>query len=62
MEADDQKVKLASVHLHDKAWVWYVKFEKLHGENAPWQLFETEIYNRFNASYVDPMEELKNLR
>ncbi|GKB36930.1 reverse transcriptase, partial [Tanacetum coccineum] len=59
---DNVKVKLASIHLYDKALAWHRQFEKVNGEFASWELYETAIYKRFGPCYKDPMEEIKNLR
>ncbi|GJU39438.1 reverse transcriptase [Tanacetum coccineum] len=59
---DNVKVKLASIHLYDKALAWHKQFEKVNGEFASWELYETTIYKRFGPCYEDPMEEIKNLR
>ncbi|GJR39964.1 putative mitochondrial protein [Tanacetum coccineum] len=59
--SDVEKVRLASIHLYDKALAWHRQFEKIHGELVTWELYETEIYKRFGPCYEDPMEEIKNL-
>ncbi|GJU29374.1 ty3-gypsy retrotransposon protein [Tanacetum coccineum] len=46
--ADNQKVKIASIHLHDKALDWHRNFERRNG--------------RFGPIVEDPMADLKNLR
>lgn len=53
---------MASVHLYDKASVWFQQFTKLHGEEVNWQMFEEPIEKRFGMVYDDPMEDLKNLK
>ncbi|GKB76333.1 retrotransposon-related protein [Tanacetum coccineum] len=60
--AEDQKVRLVSIHLFDKVLVWHRQFVKIHGETVEWSLYESEILKRFGACYEDPMEELKNLK
>ncbi|GJS25500.1 retrotransposon-related protein [Tanacetum coccineum] len=59
--SDEEKVRLASNHLYDKALAWHRQFEKTHGELVTWELYETETYKRFGPCYEDPMEEIKNL-
>nr|GEX97690.1 reverse transcriptase [Tanacetum cinerariifolium] len=59
---DSEKVKLASIHLYDKALAWHKQFEKVNGELASWELYEITIYKRFGPCYEDPVEEIKNLR
>lgn len=59
---DDQKVKLVSMHVYDKAMVWHKKFIKLHEEDVPWQMYEQAIEQRFGQTFEDPMGELKNLK
>ncbi|GJR68470.1 reverse transcriptase [Tanacetum coccineum] len=56
------KVKLASIHLYDKALAWHKQFEKVNREFASWELYETIIYKRFRPCYEDLIEEIKNLR
>ncbi|GKA05058.1 reverse transcriptase, partial [Tanacetum coccineum] len=59
---DDQKVRLVSIHLFDKALAWHRQFVKIHGETMDWSLYESEILKRFGAGYEDLMEELKILK
>ncbi|GJW59898.1 retrotransposable element Tf2 [Tanacetum coccineum] len=60
--AEDQKVRLVSIHLFDKDLAWHRQLMKIHGEIVEWSLYESEILKRFGACYEDPMEELKNLK
>ncbi|GJX15039.1 LysM domain-containing GPI-anchored protein 2 [Tanacetum coccineum] len=59
---DDQKLRLVSMHLFDKALNWHLQFVKKFGENMPWNVYETEILSRFGEVYDDPLVELKNLK
>ncbi|PWA99579.1 hypothetical protein CTI12_AA005680 [Artemisia annua] len=60
--AEEDKVKIATIHLYDKALAWHKQFVKVQGETVNWELYETEIHRRFGACFEDPMEDIKNLR
>lgn len=60
--ADNNKVKMAAMHLYDRALVWHHNFERIYGEDVEWDVFASAIYDRFSTNHMDPMEELKNLR
>ncbi|GJZ82065.1 reverse transcriptase, partial [Tanacetum coccineum] len=60
--AEDQKVRLVSIHLFDKDLAWHRQLMKIHGEIVEWSLYESEILKRFGACYEDPIKELKNLK
>ncbi|GJV47826.1 reverse transcriptase [Tanacetum coccineum] len=59
---DEDKVRVASIHLYDKALAWHIQFVKIYRETMTWELYESEIHRRFRACYEDPMEEIKNLK
>ncbi|GJR48181.1 gypsy/ty3 retroelement polyprotein [Tanacetum coccineum] len=59
---DEEKVRLALIHLYEKALTWHRQFEKINGDLVTWEVYEVEIYKRFGPCYEDPMEEIKNLR
>ncbi|GJX18735.1 gypsy/ty3 retroelement polyprotein [Tanacetum coccineum] len=59
---ENQKIKLVSMHLYDKALEWHKQFIKIHGENVLWPEYEKEITARFNSVFKDPMVEIKNLK
>ncbi|GJW18472.1 LysM domain-containing GPI-anchored protein 2 [Tanacetum coccineum] len=59
---EDQKMRLVSMHLFDKALNWHLQFVKRFGENVPWNVYEAEILSRFGEVYDDPLVELKNLK
>ncbi|GJT37834.1 reverse transcriptase [Tanacetum coccineum] len=59
---EDQKIRLVSMHLYDKALEWHKQFIKIHGENVLWSEYEKEIIARFNSVFEDPMVEIKNLK
>lgn len=59
---DGDKIKIVSIHLHDRALVWHLQFLKTHGENVTWAMYEEAIVKRFGSVNEDPMAELKNLR
>ncbi|GKB60067.1 hypothetical protein Tco_0916253 [Tanacetum coccineum] len=48
---DSEKVKLALIHLYDKALAWHRQFENVNGEFASWELYETATYKRFGPCY-----------
>ncbi|GKA84660.1 immune-associated nucleotide-binding protein 9 [Tanacetum coccineum] len=58
----EDKVKLASMHLYDKALAWHQQFTKIHGENMAWEVYVEALLKRFSSTYEDPMSELKNIR
>ncbi|GJW10529.1 hypothetical protein Tco_1576356 [Tanacetum coccineum] len=37
---EEEKVKIASIHLHDKALTWHLQFIKMQGENVAWTVYE----------------------
>ncbi|GJU46655.1 putative mitochondrial protein [Tanacetum coccineum] len=55
---EDQKVRLVSMHLYDKALEWHKQFVKIHGKNV----YEKEIAARFSNVFEDHMVEIKNLK
>ncbi|GJX79204.1 putative mitochondrial protein [Tanacetum coccineum] len=40
--ADDQKVNLISIHLHDLALMWHRQFVRIMGENMGWPVYRQE--------------------
>nr|GEW49340.1 reverse transcriptase [Tanacetum cinerariifolium] len=59
---EDQKSRLVSMHLFDKALNWHLQFVKRFKENVPWNVYEAEILSRFGEVYDDPLVELKILK
>ena len=59
---DDQKVRLISVHLFDKALLWHRQFIRLHGELVLWNVYRDAIIQRFGSLFDDPMSEIKNVK
>ncbi|GKA42379.1 putative mitochondrial protein [Tanacetum coccineum] len=57
---EEDKIKMVSIHLHDKALTWRLQFVKNHGETVSWNVYEKAILKRFGYVYKDPMAELKN--
>ncbi|GKF84256.1 hypothetical protein Tco_0249154, partial [Tanacetum coccineum] len=51
---EGDKVKIASIHLHDKALSWHQQFVKLQGENVVWIVYEEDILKRFGPINEDP--------
>ncbi|GJW66558.1 putative mitochondrial protein [Tanacetum coccineum] len=60
--ADEQKVRLVSMHMFDKALNWHKQFIRKHGDNVAWAVYEREVQNRFDSVFEDLMVELKNLK
>ncbi|GJR15346.1 VIER F-box protein 2 [Tanacetum coccineum] len=54
----DQKLRLVSMHLYDKALECHKQFVKIHGKNVN----EKEIVARFSNVFEDPMVEINNLK
>ncbi|GJV00541.1 putative nucleotidyltransferase, ribonuclease H, partial [Tanacetum coccineum] len=57
--AGNQKVKIASIHLHDKALDWHRNFERRNGLEVTWEKYLEEVYqDQFDAllSKVDITE------
>nr|GEX08805.1 reverse transcriptase [Tanacetum cinerariifolium]GEY01913.1 reverse transcriptase [Tanacetum cinerariifolium] len=59
---DLDKVTLISIHLYDKALLWYSQFVRTDGTNVTWEVYKKTILARFCNVYEDPMSELKNLK
>ncbi|XP_071737634.1 uncharacterized protein [Rutidosis leptorrhynchoides] len=59
---EEEKVKVASVHLFKRALTWHQQFVKAHGEDVDWDTYSKAILKRFGSSVEDPMAELKNLK
>ncbi|GJV35070.1 putative nucleotidyltransferase, ribonuclease H [Tanacetum coccineum] len=59
---EDQKVRLLSVYLFDKALMWHRQFLKVHGENVTWHVYRDAIIQRFGTVFDDPMAEFKNMK
>ncbi|GJW71026.1 putative mitochondrial protein [Tanacetum coccineum] len=60
--ADDQKVRLVSMHMFDKALNWHKHFIRKNCENVQWTVCEREVQKHFYDVFEDPMVELKNLK
>nr|GEZ63012.1 reverse transcriptase [Tanacetum cinerariifolium] len=58
---DGQKVKLASMHLYDKALAWHQQFSKMCREDLLWEAYVEALLKRFCNTYEDPMTDLKNI-
>ena len=62
VDDDEQRIRLVSMHVFDKALQWHKQFMKRHGEVATWDVYERQVKKRFDSVFDDPMIELKNLR
>ncbi|GJZ39471.1 gypsy/ty3 retroelement polyprotein [Tanacetum coccineum] len=60
--ADDQKVRLVSMHMFDKALNWHKQFIRKNCENVQWTVYEREVQKHFDHVFEDQMVELKNLK
>ncbi|GJY29263.1 putative mitochondrial protein [Tanacetum coccineum] len=60
--ADDQKVNLISIHLHDLALMWHRQFVRIMGENVGWPVYRHAILQRFGLDYDDPLAEIKKIK
>lgn len=61
--ADPNRVKLAAIHLEDKALLWHQTYMKNRGYVAPkWEEYVKDISARFGDLYDDPMADLKELK
>ncbi|GKD58214.1 reverse transcriptase [Tanacetum coccineum] len=59
---NEEKVKIVSVHLYDKALLWHRQFISNNGENVGWEVYKTAIIQRFGSIFEDPMSALKNAK
>nr|GEY47130.1 hypothetical protein [Tanacetum cinerariifolium] len=59
---ENQKIRLVSMHLYDKALEWHKQFLKTQGENVLWIDHKKEKLARFSSVFEDPMVELKNFK
>ncbi|GJR54675.1 putative mitochondrial protein [Tanacetum coccineum] len=60
--ADDQKVNLVLIHLHDIALTWHKQFVRLMRDNVPWGAYRQAILQRFVLAYNDPLVEIKKVK
>ena len=59
---ENQKLRLASLHLEDKAMTWYRWYEKSHTLRT-WQEFSRVLLMRFGSNaYEDPVVQLTKLK
>ncbi|XP_071714137.1 uncharacterized protein [Rutidosis leptorrhynchoides] len=59
---DEEKLRIASIHLLNKALIWHQRFIRIHGEAVEWKLHVEVIEKRFGSNIEDPLSELKNLK
>ncbi|GKA03550.1 hypothetical protein Tco_0676331 [Tanacetum coccineum] len=57
---EEEKVKIISVHLFDKALLWHRQLIKSKGENVTWIEYKEAITLRFGSVFDDPIAALKN--
>ncbi|GJZ58922.1 hypothetical protein Tco_0614738 [Tanacetum coccineum] len=53
--SDNQKVRIALIHLYEKALDWHKHFERMNGLEVTWERYEEEVLKRFRAVVEDPM-------
>ncbi|GJX75665.1 reverse transcriptase [Tanacetum coccineum] len=59
---EEEKVKIVSVYLFDKALLWHMQLLKNKGENVSWNEYKEAITLRFGLVYDDPMAAIKNAK
>ncbi|GKA04598.1 putative mitochondrial protein [Tanacetum coccineum] len=59
---NEEKVKIVSVHLSDKALLWHRQYLSVNGENVGWEVYKNDIIQRFESIFEDPMFALKNAK
>ncbi|GKA44496.1 putative mitochondrial protein [Tanacetum coccineum] len=59
---NEEKVKIVSVHLSDKALHWHRQYVSVNGEDVTWELYKNAIVKRFWSIFEDPMSALKNAK
>ncbi|GJZ04253.1 hypothetical protein Tco_0537528 [Tanacetum coccineum] len=59
---DEEKVKIVSVHLSDKALLWHRQFISNNGNNVGWEVYKAAIIQRFGSVFEDPMAALKKCK
>ncbi|GJY93093.1 retrotransposable element Tf2 [Tanacetum coccineum] len=59
---EEEKVKIVSVHLFDKALLWHRQLIKSKGEQVTWNEYKEAITLRFGLVFDDPMAALKNAK
>ncbi|GJY14993.1 retrotransposable element Tf2 [Tanacetum coccineum] len=59
---NDEKVKIVSVHLSDKALLWHRQYLTVIRENVGWEVYKNAIIQRFGSIFEDPMYALKNVK
>ncbi|XP_071695748.1 uncharacterized protein [Rutidosis leptorrhynchoides] len=59
---EEDKVKVASIHLYKKALQWHQQYIKTQGEDVDWITYQAAIVKRFGTTVDDPMAELKHLK
>ncbi|GKA43026.1 hypothetical protein Tco_0735686 [Tanacetum coccineum] len=58
----EEKVRIVSVHLSDKALLWHRQRVKTMRENVDWDVYKEEIIQIFCSVFEDPMVDLKNYK
>nr|GEU73192.1 putative mitochondrial protein [Tanacetum cinerariifolium] len=59
---EEDKIKIVSIHIYDRALAWHLQYVRTQGENVTWSVYKEDILKRFREVNQDRMAELKNLR
>ncbi|GKB80701.1 hypothetical protein Tco_0947596 [Tanacetum coccineum] len=59
---ENQKVKLIFVHLFDTTLLWHRQFIKLNGENVSWDVYKSNILQRFGTVYDNLVSEIRKVK
>nr|GEY17757.1 hypothetical protein [Tanacetum cinerariifolium] len=53
----EDKVKIDSIYMYDRALAWHLQFLRAQRENVTWAVYEEAVLNRFREANEDPMCE-----
>ncbi|GJZ35315.1 reverse transcriptase [Tanacetum coccineum] len=54
---EEDKVKIVSIHIYDRALAWHLQFVRAQGENVTWTMYEEAILKRFREVNEDLMAD-----
>nr|GEV56320.1 retrotransposable element Tf2 [Tanacetum cinerariifolium] len=57
---EDQKVKLASMHLYDKALAWHRQYSKTYGEDVLWEVYVEALLKSGKLYSLEIVEDIRN--
>ncbi|XP_071695269.1 uncharacterized protein [Rutidosis leptorrhynchoides] len=52
---EHKKVRIASIHMYDKALTWHQQFVRINGEHIGWAVYEDALLKRFGTTVEDPL-------